>query len=105
MEIVSLGLDTTDSTKSNLDVYKEYFEAPFIQATEVYYTTESERFITENSVPDYMKKAEVRLNEEQNRIEMYLHESTQKPVSSLFSYTYACMHNSLSFYDIAHLQM
>ncbi|KAJ8662605.1 hypothetical protein O0I10_001567 [Lichtheimia ornata] len=80
--LVSLGLDTTDSTKSNLDVYKEYFEAPFIQATEVYYTTESERFITENSVPDYMKKAEVRLNEEQNRIEMYLHESTQKPLIS-----------------------
>lgn len=53
---VSLGLDTTDSTKSNLDVYKQYFEEPFIQATEVYYTTESEKFISENSVPDYMKK-------------------------------------------------
>lgn len=54
--LVSLGLDTTDSTKSNLDVYREFFETPFIQATEVYYTTESEKFISENSVPDYMKK-------------------------------------------------
>lgn len=94
MDIVSLGLDTTDSTKSNLDVYKEYFEAPFIQATEVYYTTESERFITENSVPDYMKKAEVRLNEEQNRIEMYLHESTQKPASIFSHVMYVSMAHS-----------
>ncbi|ORY98895.1 Cullin [Syncephalastrum racemosum] len=79
---VSLGLDTTDSTKSNLDVYKQYFEEPFIQATEVYYTTESEKFISENSVPDYMKKAEARLQEEENRIQLYLHESTHKPLIS-----------------------
>ena len=49
-------MDTTDSTKSNLDVYREFFETPFINATEVYYTTESEKFISENSIPDYMKK-------------------------------------------------
>ncbi|KAI9312820.1 Cullin [Dichotomocladium elegans] len=78
--LVSLGLDTTDSTKSNLDVYKDFFELPFIQGTEVYYTTESEKFITENSVPDYMKKADIRLAEEENRVEMYLHESTHKPL-------------------------
>ena len=54
--LVSLGLDTTDSNKSNLDVYRESFESPFIHATEVYYTTESEKFISENSIPDYMKK-------------------------------------------------
>ncbi|KAI9262321.1 Cullin [Phascolomyces articulosus] len=79
---VSLGLDTTDSTKSNLDVYREFFETPFISATEVYYTTESEKFISENSVPDYMKKADVRLGEEENRVQIYLHESTHKPLIS-----------------------
>lgn len=96
---MSLGLDTTDATKSNLDVYREFFETPFIQATEVYYTTESEKFISENSIPDYMKKvyislqnpiqiknahdlyqADVRLGEEENRVQLYLHESTHKPV-------------------------
>lgn len=30
-------------------------------ATEVYYKTESEKFISENSVPDYMKKVITRL--------------------------------------------
>ncbi|OAD74412.1 Cullin [Phycomyces blakesleeanus NRRL 1555(-)] len=75
---VSLGLDSSDSTKSNLDVYREYFETPFVQATEVYYKTESEKFISENSVPDYMKKAEARLLEEETRVSLYLHESTNK---------------------------
>ncbi|CEI94595.1 hypothetical protein RMCBS344292_08804 [Rhizopus microsporus] len=75
---VSLGLDHNDSSKSNLDVYRNYFEKQFLEATEVYYKTESEKFITENSIPDYMKKAEVRLNEEENRVQMYLHPSTHK---------------------------
>ncbi|CAO3629492.1 unnamed protein product [Cunninghamella blakesleeana] len=79
---VALGLDSNDTTKSNFSVYKEFFEAPFITATEVYYKTESEKFITENSIPDYMKKAESRLAEEENRIEMYLHESTRKTLIS-----------------------
>ncbi|KAI7849620.1 Cullin [Circinella umbellata] len=79
---VSLGLDTTDSTKSNLDVYREFFETPFINATEVYYTTESEKFISENSIPDYMKKADIRLQEEESRVQIYLHESTHKPLIS-----------------------
>ncbi|ORZ15680.1 Cullin [Absidia repens] len=75
---VALGLDSKDTTKSNFSVYKEFFETPFIDATEVYYKTESEKFISENSVPDYMKKAESRLAEEENRVEMYLHESTHR---------------------------
>lgn len=61
-----------------MDVYRNYFEKQFLEATEVYYKTESEKFITENSIPDYMKKAEVRLNEEENRVQMYLHPSTHK---------------------------
>ncbi|ORX47764.1 Cullin-domain-containing protein [Hesseltinella vesiculosa] len=80
---VALGLDQNDATKSNFAVYQEYFEGPFIAATEVYYKTESEKFISENSVPDYMKKAETRLAEEENRVEMYLHESTAKTLISV----------------------
>jgi cullin 1 len=53
---VSLGLDDNDASKLSLDVYKNWFEAPFVEATEVYYKTESEKFISENSIPDYMKK-------------------------------------------------
>lgn len=54
--LVALGLDDADSSKSTLDVYKDHFERPFVEASEVYYKKESEKFVSENSVTDYMKK-------------------------------------------------
>lgn len=71
---VSLGLDENDSTKSTLDVYRYHFERPFIDDTRTYYQNESKRFISENSVVEYMKKAENRLEEEKNRVGLYLHQ-------------------------------
>jgi len=75
---VALGLDETDSQRTNLDVYKEAFEKPFLVKTESYYKAESEAYIAENSVTDYMKKAVARLQEEEDRVDMYLHGSTKK---------------------------
>ncbi|OZJ06312.1 hypothetical protein BZG36_00729 [Bifiguratus adelaidae] len=77
---VSLGLDESDSSKLNLDVYKQYFEQPFVEATELYYKAESEKFISENSIPDYLKKAEKRLEEEEDRVSIYLHATTHAPL-------------------------
>ena len=64
---VSLGLDETDSTKSTLDVYRYHFEKPFLEATTKYYENESAQFVAENSVVEYMKKAETRRDEENGR--------------------------------------
>ncbi|EXJ63993.1 Cullin 1 [Cladophialophora yegresii CBS 114405] len=75
---VSLGLDELDSTKSTLDVYRMYFERPFIAATKEYYTNESRRFVAENSVVEYMKKAEARLEEEKERVGLFLHPDIMK---------------------------
>ncbi|PWN92025.1 putative SCF complex member Cullin 1 [Acaromyces ingoldii] len=75
--MVSLGLDENESTKQNLDVYRGEFEKHFLQATQVYYSQESDAFVAENSVVDYMKKAETRLKEEEDRVELYLHQSTR----------------------------
>ena len=71
---VSLGLDETDSTKSTLDVYRWHFEKPFLDATKDYYQNESKQFVAENSVVEYMKKAEMRLDEEKARVGLYLHQ-------------------------------
>lgn len=69
---VSLGLDDSDSTKGNLDVYKQYFEQPFLDSTSDYYNRESSQFLGDNSVVEYMKKAETRLEEERERVDLYL---------------------------------
>ena len=77
---VSLGLDEADSTKSTLDVYRYYFERPFIKATNLYYKQESSQFVAENSVVEYMKKAEIRLDEEKARVGLYLHPDIMVPL-------------------------
>jgi cullin 1 len=81
--LVSLGLDESDSTKQNLEVYRADFEGMFLQATEIYYKAESDSFVAENSIVDYMKKAETRLKEEEDRIELYLHPTTRPKVGML----------------------
>ncbi|PSS25734.1 hypothetical protein M430DRAFT_134459 [Amorphotheca resinae ATCC 22711] len=70
---VSLGLDEADPTKSTLDVYRYNFERPFLEATKQFYQAESKQFVAENSIVEYMKKAEIRLEEEEERVNMYLH--------------------------------
>ncbi|KAF2837202.1 cullin protein [Patellaria atrata CBS 101060] len=69
---VSLGLDESDSKKTTLDVYKQFFEKPFLESTAAYYKDESTKFIQDNSIVEYMKKAEARLEEEKERISLYL---------------------------------
>lgn len=63
-------------------MYAECFQKYFIQATKNYYANESAAFVGANSVPDYMKKAEDRLKEEADRINLYLHDSSRREVSS-----------------------
>ncbi|KXL47605.1 hypothetical protein M433DRAFT_523104 [Acidomyces richmondensis BFW] len=77
---VALGIDEADSTKTNLDVYRQYFELPFIDATKKYYQQESRDFLAENSVVDYMKKAERRLDEEKERVPLYLLNEIMQPL-------------------------
>ena len=77
---VSLGIDEADSTKSTLDVYRLYFEKPYLEATAKYYEHESQQFLAENSVVDYMKKAERRLDEEKERVPLYLRDEIMQPL-------------------------
>ena len=78
---VSLGLDENDSKKSTLEVYRQYFQIPFIDATRIYYESESRQFVAENSVVEYMKKAEARLSEEKARVGLYLHPDVTKSLT------------------------
>ncbi len=66
--------------EGTLEVYKESFEEEFLSQTEVFYTAESTQFIAMNTVADYMKKVETRLQEELSRVRSYLHQSTENEV-------------------------
>eukprot|EP00696_Hemimastix_kukwesjijk_P013473 gnl/Hemi2/26882_TR9048_c0_g1_i1.p1 gnl/Hemi2/26882_TR9048_c0_g1~~gnl/Hemi2/26882_TR9048_c0_g1_i1.p1 ORF type:complete len:769 (-),score=241.55 gnl/Hemi2/26882_TR9048_c0_g1_i1:48-2156(-) len=62
----------------NLDVYTHDFEDVFLVETCSFYTRESARWVVEDGTPDYMRKAEKRLQEEEARVELYLHSTTRE---------------------------
>lgn len=68
----SLGIDEHDPSKTNLDTYRQHFEKPYLVATADFYRRESAAFLAENSVIEYMKKAEKRLEEEKERVALFL---------------------------------
>ena len=92
---VSLGLDEHDATKTTLDIYRYHFERPFLEATEIFYATESKQFVAENSVVEYMKKAETRLDEEEERVRMYLHNDIALPLKKTCNKALIADHLSL----------
>ena len=92
---VSLGLDSSDPNKECLDVYREQFESTFLAATENYYKAESEAFLAENSVSEYLKKAEERLREEEARVERYLHTKTRRDLVSKCEHVLIRAHSEL----------
>jgi len=63
-----------------LDVYREHFEGLFIQATGKHYKHESDAFLSENPLSDYLRRAEDCLKEEEDRVERYLNSCTRKPL-------------------------
>ena len=75
-----MGLDQTDIRKRHLDVYEEHPELPFLEAIKRYYLQKSEVLLAQNSVSDYLKKAEGRLTEEEDRVDRYRDEDTWKPL-------------------------
>jgi cullin 1 len=62
---------------NSLKAYEEDFEAPLLHETAQFYRRESAKWITEDSCPSYMIKAENRLKEELVRAQTYLHSSTE----------------------------
>lgn len=76
--LVFLGIDVQDLKKPNLVVYIKHFENVFLERTAEYYKKESQQFLQQHNVVDYMKKCELRLGEEVSRSNNYLEDHTKK---------------------------
>ena len=76
---VQLGVNENEPATnfSNYNVYKDHFQVKFIEETRKYYSNESREFLLQNSVTEYMRKCDTRLNEETKRVKTYLNEITK----------------------------
>ncbi|CUA71111.1 Cullin-1 [Rhizoctonia solani] len=80
--LVALGLDDNNQNTADLQVYLRDFQKPFLEATEKYYARESATFFQTHtsSIPNYLKKTEECLCEEEARAVRCLHSSTLTPL-------------------------
>ncbi|KAJ1735990.1 ubiquitin ligase (cullin) of SCF [Coemansia biformis] len=78
---VSLGSDDLVLGSKKMEVYDAYFLKPFIEGTRRYYQAESERMLKEGSIRSYMAWVFDRIKEEEDRAELYLHESSLREFS------------------------
>ena len=53
-----------------------------IQATKTYFEEESTKYLAENSLPDYMKQVHARVQQEDERVQRSLHQSTSKKLGT-----------------------
>lgn len=64
-------------------VYEEDFEQYFLETTRDFYRRESLDYLTQNTCPDYLTKAETRLGEEAARVNHFLNQSTEPKLKQI----------------------
>uniref|UniRef100_A0A0N4Z956 CULLIN_2 domain-containing protein n=1 Tax=Parastrongyloides trichosuri TaxID=131310 RepID=A0A0N4Z956_PARTI len=60
----------------NTDIYVKYFEEGYLEATRQFYNMESEEFLQNHSVSEYLVMVENRMNEEKERCSRYMDSRT-----------------------------
>jgi len=73
-DILSMLVDL--GVQSNA-VYDEDFEKEFLETTLKFYHAEAQQLLDQNTCPEFLKKAEKRIQEEQSRVAHYLNSSTE----------------------------
>ncbi|CAG8562028.1 588_t:CDS:10 [Paraglomus occultum] len=64
----------------DLSIYTQGFEAPFLQDTHDFYAEEGQRLMNTLEVPKYLEHVKRRLDEEKDRIIVYLDKKTKTPL-------------------------
>jgi len=76
-EVVEIFVEM-GGARNSLEVYVTDFEEMLLSTSADFYSRESSKWAEEDSFPDYMCKAEDRLQQEQQRVANYLHSSTEE---------------------------
>ena len=66
------------SMLSDLQIYQDSFEQPFVEETNQLYAAEGQKLMQEREVPEYLHHVNKRLEEEADRLITYLDQTTQK---------------------------
>jgi cullin-5 len=82
---VNLSSDAEDKLK----IYRDNFEKAYIEATEAFYKTKAPQYLAANGVQNYMKYADAKLKEEEQRAMRYL--ETRKGCNSVAALTECCV--------------
>lgn len=74
---ISLGVresyvNLCSNPDDRLEIYRENFEAAYIQSTEMFYRMKAPEQLANNGVQAYMKYADAKLKEEEARAQRYL---------------------------------
>jgi cullin-4 len=64
----------------DLSIYPQQFEVQFIEATTRYYEAEAAAQLQARDVPSYLLHVKARLQQEEQRVQHYLHMATRKPL-------------------------
>lgn len=75
-------LELTDASTKDT-VYATDFEGRFLETSSEYYRVEGQMLVGECDAPEYMKKVEKRLIEEEQRVRHYLSPSTEPKIRSI----------------------
>lgn len=67
-------------------IYKSWWQEKFLDSTREYYTLEAETNVERLSAPEYLERVDRRLKEEKDRIQQYLHPTTEPLLFSLLDH-------------------
>lgn len=68
-----------------LQMYTNYFEPRFLHETEKFYGSESAKMTSQMTISEYLKYAESRIKEEEERVKIYLNRYTRNPLSNVLN--------------------
>lgn len=76
MQYCNILVNLCSNTSDKLQIYRDNFEAAYIQATEAFYWVKAPEYLSMHGVENYMRYADSKLREEELRAQKYLEPNT-----------------------------